>query len=959
MIVAYMLQQKDPTRLCAYVFSAEISEGMPLGAHKYPHHPTSLLVSQPAGVTLKPCDRRILMGLLMQETYKGKDIFFSGRSAYTLVKDMIETGRCYLWSAAQRPLRWDDEVAMDAVWSKDEESGRLVPSFDAPRSMVLLPCTPPIGVDTETGAGSPVRSSLPEDVAGLWQEAQPMDAAEGLAFIERLTRRFPDVALPLPPHVSERRRDEVNPAPVLTLTGRRIVRGGGDDEIVLLARLGFEYGRRIVTSADRETRVRYVEKGTLVNIGRNEEAETAARAQLAAFGMEAFREPDGDLFSSVTEAECLCLPPEAPHDWGDALDELFPGLEASGWKIRYDKGYRLASVDEADWYSDFTSSAKGWLTFETGIRVKNQRVNLLPHVHALLRRHRDWRLDRFETHLATASIPIPARNCVVLVEGTRFFQILRNVFELFGEATLDRRSRLRLSELRAAELVESDALLNVTWEPPPKLRELARVLRGEFRVAPCPAPEGLACALRPYQEVGAGWLAFLREHQLGGILADDMGLGKTVQALAFIVAEKERGDLDLPVLVVAPTSVLPNWRAEAARFAPGLNVLVMHGADRHDRLDQLDEADVVITSYALLRIDQGTYHERSFSTIILDEAQAIKNPSSKVARVAYRLKGRLRVCLTGTPIENHLGELWSLMHFAMPGFLGTKDGFRRDFQLPIEQVGHPVVRETLRRRIGPFVLRRTKDEVALDLPEKTTIVQTASLSDVQVDLYQSVRMAMTARVREEMEAKGMARSRIVILDALLKLRQICCDPRLKDKQHAYNLPQDSCKLDLLAGMLPEMIEEGRRILLFSQFTSMLDLIKQMLDADGLPYVELRGSTVDRETPVRCFQEGEVPLFLISLRAGGLGLNLTAADTVIHYDPWWNPAVEDQATDRAHRIGQDKPVFVYKFVTENTVEARILKLQEKKRALTAILDGGEGGGLSLSEEDIDLLLAPVR
>ncbi len=953
-----MLQQNDPTRLCAYVFSADIDEGMPLGATKYPHQPKSLLQTPPARVTLQPCDRRVLMGLLMQQTYKGKDIFFSGRSAFTLVKDMIQTGRCYLWSAAHKPLHWEDDITIDAVWLKDEKSGLLSPSFDAPPAVVLLPCTPPIGVNTESGASSPVRSSLPEEIAGLWREAQPMDAAESLAFVERLTRRFPGTALPLPPHIPERRRDDVRPVPILTLTGRRVVREGADDEVVLLARLGFKYGKRVVTPADRETRIRYMDKETLVNIGRDTPAESEARARLAAFGMEPFREPDGDLFSNVTEAECLCLPPDAPHDWGDAMDALFPELEASGWKIRYDKGYQLASVGEADWYSDFTSTAKGWLTFETGIRVKNKRVNLLPHVHALLRRHREWSLNRFETHLATASIPVAAKNCIVLVEGRRLFQILRNVFELFGDTTLDRRSRLRLSELRAAELVESDALLNVTWEPPPKLRELARVLRGELRIEPHSAPKGLAGTLRPYQETGTGWLAFLGEHQLGGILADDMGLGKTVQSLAFIMAEKEKGALDLPVLVVAPTSVLPNWRAEVARFAPDLQAVVMHGSGRHDRLDQLDEADVVITSYALLRIDRDMYLERAFSTIILDEAQAIKNPSSKVARAAYRLKGRLRLCLTGTPIENHLGELWSLMHFAMPGFLGTQDGFHRDFRLPVERDGHPVVRNNLRRRIKPFVLRRTKDEVALDLPEKTTIVQTVSLSDIQVDLYQSVRMAMTARVREEMAAKGMERSRIVILDALLKLRQICCDPRLKDGEQTYDLPRDSCKLDLLAGMLPEMIEEGRRILLFSQFTSMLDLIKQMLDADSMPYVELRGSTVDRETPVRRFQEGEVPLFLISLKAGGLGLNLTAADTVIHYDPWWNPAVEDQATDRAHRIGQDKPIFVYKFVTENTVEARILELQEKKKALTAILDGGEGGGITFSEEDIDLLLAPV-
>lgn len=957
MIIAYLLQQKDPTRLCAYVFRSEISEGMPLGTNKYPHQPKSLLESPPVSVTLQPCDRRILMGLLMQQAYKGKDIFFSGRSAFTLVKDMVETGRAYLWSAEQRPLHWAGEIKVDAVWRSDDTTGLLTPDFDASSAIVLLPCTPPIGVDRQTGACTAIRSHLPEDVAGLWQNAQPMDIEESLAFVERLTRRYPDVALPLPPHIPEKRRDDLTPTPILTLTAKRVT-AGGDGEMVLLAQQSFQYGQRVLSPADRDTRIRYVEAGTLINIRRHHAAEETARGQLTAFGMRPFHKPGGDLFSAVEAVECLCLPPEASKDWGDALHDLLPRLEQAGWRIEYDTGCRLQAVNESDWYSDFTSSAKGWLTFETGIRVEDKRVNLLPHVHALLRRHREWSLEQFERHLDAKSVPVAAHDCIVLIEGVRLFRVLRNVFELFGEAALDRRNCLRLSELRAAELVESDALLNVTWAPPPKLRELARVLRGEFHVKPCPTPEGLVADLRPYQALGAGWLTFLREHQLGGILADDMGLGKTIQALALIVSEKQGGHLDLPVLVVAPTSLLPHWRAEIARFAPALRALVMHGANRHDRFEQFDGVDVVITSYALLRIDQAEYLPRSFSVILLDEAQAIKNPSSKVARAAYQLNGRLRICLTGTPIENHLGELWSLVHFAMPGFLGTKESFRRDFQIPIERDGHPVVRETLRRRVKPFVLRRTKDHVAPELPAKTTIVQTVSLSDAQADLYQSVRMAMTARVREEMAAKGMQRSRILVLDALLKLRQICCDPRLRDSRQAYNLPRDSCKLDLLAGMLPELIEEGRRILLFSQFTAMLNLIKEMLDDDGLPYVELRGSTTDRETPVRRFQNGEVPLFLISLKAGGVGLNLTAADTVIHYDPWWNPAVEAQATDRTHRIGQDKPVFVYKLVAEHTVEARILQLQEKKKNLTAVLDRGEGGDLTLSEDDIDMLLAPM-
>jgi len=367
---------------------------------------------------------------------------------------------------------------------------------------------------------------------------------------------------------------------------------------------------------------------------------------------------------------------------------------------------------------------------------------------------------------------------------------------------------------------------------------------------------------------------------------------------------------------------------------------------------------LVLTSYALLRTDVRLLATQLFSFVILDEAQAIKNPKSQVARAACLVNGRTRLCLTGTPIENHLGDLWSLMHFALPGVLGRQDQFDKHFRWPIERERHPVMLGLLQRRMNPLVLRRTKNEVASELPAKTEILQTIPLSDIQHDLYQAVRLAMTERIREEMQIKGFERSRIVVLDALLKLRQICCDPRLRDRRRTYNLPADSGKLAWLADALPEMVEEGRRILLFSQFTSMLDLIRLQLQEARIPYVEIRGSTKDRQTPVQQFQEGRVPVFLLSLKAGGTGLNLTAADTVIHYDPWWNPAVEAQATDRAHRIGQDKPVFVYKLVTENTVEERILNLQRTKRSLSELINTSAGDSLAFTKADLDALLAPV-
>jgi len=356
----------------------------------------------------------------------------------------------------------------------------------------------------------------------------------------------------------------------------------------------------------------------------------------------------------------------------------------------------------------------------------------------------------------------------------------------------------------------------------------------------------------------------------------------------------------------------------------------------------------------LLWRDEAILARYDYHLLILDEAQYVKNAATKSAATIRELHARHRLCLTGAPLENHLGELWAQFDFLLPGFLGTRQDFTRRWRTPIEKGDDAVRRDLLARRIRPFMLRRRKDEVASELPPKTMIARTVELEGAQRDLYETVRAAMQEKVRAAVAAKGLARSHIIVLEALLKPRQVCCDPRLVKIKQAARI-KESAKLDLL----PELIEEGRRILLFLQFTSMLDLIAAALERAGIPYVVLTGDTSDRVTPVKRFKQGEVPLFLISLKAGGVGLNLTAADTVIHYDPWWNPAVENQATDRTHRLGQDKPVFVCKLITAGSVEEKFVAMQERKAALAeAILSEDAAGAVKFSVEDIDALFEPI-
>ncbi len=498
--------------------------------------------------------------------------------------------------------------------------------------------------------------------------------------------------------------------------------------------------------------------------------------------------------------------------------------------------------------------------------------------------------------------------------------------------------------------------------------------RGEVKLDAPPLGE-LESVLRPYQKDGVAWLHFLRTNGFGGILADEMGLGKTLQVLAHIAAMRNEVDahadsiphspLRTPHLIVCPTSLVFNWAAEAAKFTPGLRVLALHGAQRHGLFAQVLQHDIVITSYALLRRDAENYRAIEFDTVVLDEAQHIKNRQTQNAQAVKSIRARHRLVLTGTPMENSVLDLWSVFDFLMPGYLGAAQDFRERYEQPIVRDKNADVQNRLVRRLRPFLLRRLKRDVAADLPEKIEQVSYCELNDTQRAFYQQV---LEASRREILSAdgadgtKGLAKSRMVVLTALLRLRQICCDLRLlkmpDEKTTGDKPPETSGKVEMFDELLGEVLDGGHRVLVFSQFTTMLGLLRERLDADGTGYCYLDGSTKNRAEVVEQFQrDARIPVFLISLKAGGTGLNLTGADTVIHFDPWWNPAVEAQATDRAHRIGQKNVVTSYKLITRGTVEEKILNLQARKRTLTQGLLGDEEQLVeTLSWEEINDLLA---
>jgi superfamily II DNA or RNA helicase len=470
-------------------------------------------------------------------------------------------------------------------------------------------------------------------------------------------------------------------------------------------------------------------------------------------------------------------------------------------------------------------------------------------------------------------------------------------------------------------------------------------------------PQGLRGTLRPYQRLGLAWLQFLQALGAGGILADDMGLGKTITTLAFLLRWKELAGA-APSLVVCPTSVATNWVREAARFTPDLRVLYHHGPSRERGAAPIAETDLVVTTYALLRRDVEALAGIPFRCVVLDEAQNIKNSDSATTRAAGRLDASMRLALSGTPIENSLGELWSLASFVNPGMLGTARAFETRFERPIAADRASPIAAELRAVVRPFLLRRTKDDVLRELPPKTEIDRVVTLTRADKRLYDALAHSLRASVARDIE-KRAGLSSLGVFTAIMRLRQMACDPRLVEARLGREGAQ-SAKREAFLDLVRELVAEGRRALVFSQFVQLLTLWRRDLDAEGIAYEYLDGQTTRRDEAVSRFQEGKAPLFLISLKAGGAGLNLTAADTVIHCDPWWNPAVEDQATDRAYRIGQDKPVTVVRLVARGTIEEKILSLKSKKRELTRAVIGDDARALEgLTEEDVRALLGDAE
>jgi superfamily II DNA or RNA helicase len=703
--------------------------------------------------------------------------------------------------------------------------------------------------------------------------------------------------------------DEVDLPPTPSLTVRTPRQNWGSDNLV--ATLEFDYdGVRVASFPPGKMAVQTDRRRA---IRREVAVETAAKELLAELGFK--------------EAKDFRVDPGTMEVTPKKLPPALPSLVSEGWRVEAE-GVLYRSASE---FKLAVTSNIDWFELGGGVQYGSQSVPLPLILDAARRGDTMIRLD--DGSMGMLPDEWLRKHNLLIDIGKRHGDVLR--FDQSHAGLLD-------SLLASQPEIRCDAGFT-------QVRKRLHAFEG---IEPMEAPPGFQGTLRPYQQEGLGWLEYLRTFNFGGILADDMGLGKTIQMLAFLQRRRARRQARGPSLIVVPRSLVFNWLQESAKFTPRLRVLDYTGPNRHPLRDSFDDHDLIVTTYGTMRSDIVELSKIEFDYAILDEAQAIKNADSQSAKAARLLQARHRLAMSGTPIENHLGELWSIFEFLNPGMLGTASVFKK--HAAGASTDDPHARALLARALKPFILRRTKKQVVKDLPEKIEQTLFCDLEPAQRKLYDQLvghyRMTLLGKSTDQLKT-----SKIEVLEALLRLRQAACHPGLIDREHTGD---PSAKLDMLIPSVAEVVDEGHKVLVFSQFTSFLSIVRDRLDAEGLTYEYLDGKTRNRQERVERFQnDPDCPIFLISLKAGGLGLNLTAAEYVYLLDPWWNPAVEAQAIDRSHRIGQINNVFAYRLIARDTVEQKILDLQQKKRDLADAILGEDNRMIAtLTREDLEFLLS---
>ena len=908
---------------------------------------------------IKPADLLLLEQIQQQTRLGNGGAFALSVNTGLLLRDLVTSGLCHWQSFSQPALQWGETVKGRWLWQQQIDGSQQLSISLKDENLEVLPLLPLIFRNKKTQQLGLIDSGLTtQEDQQLYHlpafQPQEVDALLAQTELKPLLQK-----LPQPQQVQQFVSAKATPEIEVTLIHQSRHKSNASIKApatTLSANIHFKYPGGSIQRHNPARHVGEFKDQQFIQWKRDDAAEQALVQNWKDCGWQVFDT------AAEQQEEWHLKPDPSGYNAAHFIAFKLPELIDKGWLIQCDKPLpRVYSTDDFFLEAQVTQAANQYqfrlkilLTAvpDKATDTVPESINLLQSI--LISLHSGWLSPEHNDGEQHALLSTPEQQLLIIN-----YQDLRPVndclIELNSKHTIDKEGYLVLSRARlqavetlvtslpsikakALDLTDITATTSPANDPP--------------KVSTEEESQGINAELRPYQQQGVEWLHQLHQHGLGGLLADDMGLGKTLQVLTFLWQCKCRGLLLKPVMILAPTSLLGNWQTEAKRFTPGLSTLVLHGSSRARYFKKLNDYDLVISSYPLLLRDAPTLLQTDWQILILDEAQAIKNADSQSARTVREFNARMNICLSGTPIENHLGELWALYDFLLPGLLGSKQQFKRWFQDPIQIHKDFARQQLLLERITPVLLRRSKSKVLPQLPPKITQMETIELTEEQQTIYQDIEQQMRQSLRDTIQQRGVEGSRLHILNALTRLRQVCCDPRLLADRPNTSLAQ-SAKLQRLIEMLEEMIEQGRRILIFSQFTSLLSLLEMELKKRSMDYALLTGQTRQREQQVERFQQGKAALFLISLKAGGSGLNLTRADTVIHYDPWWNPAVENQATDRAHRIGQHQSVMVYKLIAANTIEQKIIEMQQDKQLIADNLL--EDGSLqSPGDNDLDLV-----
>jgi superfamily II DNA or RNA helicase len=817
---------------------------------------------------------------------------------------MVATGRCFrddgVRGAGLAPLSWGQSYESQPKWSIDTAGVQHL-RWSYPAGAVPWCANPRLVLDRDQLRLG--QANLSGDLLVQLLHHTPLSHSQLAEFFSAAAPLYEQAGLPLPQQLQVRECEAQFQPVLMCLSHDSPTR----HELRLVWRYQTQDVGFVCDSGEDAAEFHFWSGSELLKVSRDLPGEQICSAQLGSF--MAF-----DLAGHFEQCAEGTWSAERAESWRNLLIDHRSALEAQGFAVAFAPGFRHAYTAVDEWAVEVQQNGDQW-QLGLSVIVGQERLDLIELLERLRLFNRNLVKDFWELEIEGRILLLPGDLCGALMGE------LEDLLVWYGSGGGIPNSQIyRLQRLQALLPEQTQ------WQGDAALLDRAAQLQKSPFMLDATA-SGVQTELRPYQWLGVCWLQHLKQLGFNGLLADDMGLGKTLQTLAHLSLEQRQGGLDLPALIVAPTSLLPNWAAELRRFCPHLRVQVLHGSQRHKQWAQ-HGVDILITSYPLLVRDLEIWRGTQLSWLVLDEAQVIKNAQTQVSQAVRQMQARHRLCLSGTPVENHLGELWSLLDFLEPGVLGTAAQFRAYYQKPIEQDGRADRLQQLLDRISPLLMRRTKNQVASELPAKTRIEQLIALGDEQRAFYERVKTESWQSLSLQLEnTEHAGQKQMLVLAALMRLRQTCCDPQLLRE---HNIP--SAKTEYCLDLLQALVAEGRAALVFSQFTSMLDLLAQRLDALGVAYLMLTGASRDRAHLVEQFQQGMAPVFLISLKAGGVGLNLTRADTVIHFDPWWNAAAEEQASDRAHRIGQTQPVFVYKLLAENTIEEKIARLQRAKAQL---------------------------